>query len=65
MTNEMISEANDANDDLSVSSDAVDMTCTCGARLSFERSAEHISCQCGASYAVTITQLTPPDDANL
>ena len=64
MTDGTIPKANDANDGLSVSSDAVDMTCACGARLSFERSAEHVSCQCGASYAVTITQLTPPDDAD-
>jgi len=37
------------------------MICACGADLSFDRSAERVTCQCGASYAVTITQLTQPD----
>ena len=49
------------NETISPPCDTVDMICACGADLSFDRSAERVTCQCGASYAVTITQLTQPD----
>lgn len=38
----------------------VNMECECGERLSFDRSEERVTCECGAMYAVMITQLTGP-----
>jgi hypothetical protein len=37
--------------------DTVELCCECGERLSFETSTSRIDRDCGASYAVTITQL--------
>jgi hypothetical protein len=40
----------------------IDMQCACGERLVFDRSTDRVTCECGATYAVTITRLTAPGD---
>lgn len=39
----------------------VTMTCECGAGLRFSHDESRVECDCGAIYAVTITQISPPD----
>jgi len=39
----------------------IDMRCACGERLIFDRSTDRVTCECGATYAVTITRLTDPE----
>jgi hypothetical protein len=52
----------DETDRLECFSDAhgVEMCCECGECLSFDQATTRIDCDCGASYAVTITQLAEP-----
>ena len=43
--------------------ETVEICCQCGRQMTLERSSEHVLCECGASYAITITQLKTPDGA--
>lgn len=38
------------------------MECSCGRDNPFEDTTTHIECDCGAVYAVTVTELQPPQD---
>lgn len=45
---------------------AVEMPCDCGRTVEFDWSEEMVACDCGATFAVTITTLkrSPEADAN-
>jgi hypothetical protein len=40
------------------------MECRCGRSQSFESTLERLECDCGAVYAVTITELRAPRDGS-
>lgn len=40
---------------------SVRMYCECGREHAFDRDTKRVSCDCGSVYAVSITQLVPPE----
>lgn len=45
-----------------MSGQTVQMECDCGRLLEFDRGDARPTCECGAVYAATISQLIPPED---